>query len=338
MKEPIRAAILTEGGKGIGFGHITRCTGLYEALDGAGFRAKIFVNAKGNLRGTLAGVRYSRLNWLAPGRISKILESNPVCLVDSYLAGGRIYRLISEGSSACLFVDDNMRLDYPSGIIANGTVLSEYFNYKRRPGSKYLLGGKYAALRKPFWKGGKRVIREELKDILVTFGGTDPLGLTAKALKTLVKYFPEANKHLLLGPGLDKNYVKMIKAAADSRTFFHAKLGPDRVKALMYRCDAAVSAAGQTTFELARTGLPSIIYSVAGNQANNSKNWVKTGFALGGGAAGKSDISGPLSRLLRKMKGKPVRKKMSGLGTKAVDGQGAIRIAAELMKAYKNNG
>lgn len=47
---------------------------------------------------------------------------------------------------------------------------------------------------------------------------------------------------------------------------------------LMLKCDIAVTAAGQTTYELARIGLPTIAIGVVENQKFNIDGWLEIGF------------------------------------------------------------
>ena len=46
----------------------------------------------------------------------------------------------------------------------------------------------------------------------------------------------------------------------------------------MESTDLAISSAGQTLYELARVGVPTIAVGVVDNQINNIKNWQKQGF------------------------------------------------------------
>ncbi|MFH1369595.1 MAG: UDP-2,4-diacetamido-2,4,6-trideoxy-beta-L-altropyranose hydrolase [Elusimicrobiota bacterium] len=333
----MKAAILTEGGLNIGYGHITRCMGLYQALKEARIDATFYLNGKGIQPETLKGVKYRFLNWLESGNLSPILKNSAMCVIDSYLAGINVYKRVFNDVKACVFIDDNMRLDYPGGIVSNGTVLSEQFPYKRNKLARYLLGSRYAPMRKPFWGTPAKIIKERINDVLITFGGTDPLGMTASVLEYFALKYPLIRKHVVTGASLDKIQRKRILALSDSRTSLYSGLDANGMKNLMLRCDIAVSAAGQTTYELARAGVPSVIFAVAGNQIKNSRNWQKTGFALLGSGADNATVSKALERSVKIIADRKPRAKMSGRGRKAVDGQGARRIVSELLKAHKWN-
>ncbi len=50
------------------------------------------------------------------------------------------------------------------------------------------------------------------------------------------------------------------------------------MKNAMIKCDIAISAAGQTLFELARIGVPTYAVQVAENQTLNMLSWKKCNF------------------------------------------------------------
>ena len=62
-----------------------------------------------------------------------------------------------------VYIDDNKRLDYPKGIVVNGSIYAEELNYPHKNGPTYLLGIKYAPLRKEFWEVPEKKIKKRLK-------------------------------------------------------------------------------------------------------------------------------------------------------------------------------
>jgi len=51
----MKVFIVTEGGKNIGFGHITRCISIYQALEKRGILPEFIVNSKDNVKNTSRG-------------------------------------------------------------------------------------------------------------------------------------------------------------------------------------------------------------------------------------------------------------------------------------------
>ena len=95
----------------------------------------------------------------------------------------------------------------------------------------------------------------------------------------------------------------------------------------MCAADAAISAGGQTLYELARVGVPAIAIRIAANQSNNLKGWHKAGFIEYAGSAGDNKLLYNIEKCLNKIKKQRIRENISRLGRSLVDGAGALRIA-----------
>ena len=95
----------------------------------------------------------------------------------------------------------------------------------------------------------------------------------------------------------------------------------------MLESDIAISACGQTLYELAFLGVPTIAVTVADNQSINARGWQKTGFIEYGGHWSKTALSGNIKSLIDKLRDPELRRKNTFIGRDIVDGKGAIRIA-----------
>ena len=54
---------LTEGGRSIGYGHITRCNAIYEAFEDRGMSPQLFINGVQINEDLLRGKRYEFFDW-----------------------------------------------------------------------------------------------------------------------------------------------------------------------------------------------------------------------------------------------------------------------------------
>ena len=92
------------------------------------------------------------------------LSQDDIIVIDSYLAGKGLYTEIRQRVKVAAYLDDFNRLEYPEGIIINGTVGAELIPYKRNFGQHYLLGKDFVILREAFKDlCGHREIREKVK-------------------------------------------------------------------------------------------------------------------------------------------------------------------------------
>ncbi|HNX68449.1 MAG TPA: bifunctional UDP-2,4-diacetamido-2,4,6-trideoxy-beta-L-altropyranose hydrolase/GNAT family N-acetyltransferase [Candidatus Omnitrophota bacterium] len=321
----LRAVIFTEGGKRIGFGHITRCIALRDALTEIGIDAFLFVNGDNSARRQFGKQLNSVFDWLKDqGRVRSELKKADIVIVDSYLAPRSFYKNVSEQVPVPVFLDDFKRLAYPEGIILNGAIGTEKLRYGFRA-LPLLLGSRFALLRKNFWKVGHRTVRTKFRDLLLTFGGMERTGFIQQLLTRLSLSFPQYRFHVITA-------YPFPNKRAFPRAHFYRSLSGSQIKALMLRCDAAISGGGQTTNELAACGLPVIGVRFASNQRLNLLGWRKTGLLKEAGSHEDPKIIGNIALLLHRLDHRS-RSRMSRAGQKAVDGRGALRSAKALCDA-----
>ena len=192
--------IVTEGGSEIGFGHVTRCLSLYQAFEAKGITPKFIVNGDKVIEDILRGRDAEIFDWLRDkDRLFGMILGADIAVVDSYLADLPVYKRVAECSKVAAFIDDNKRLDYPSGVVVNGTLYAEELFLKKREDVRCLLGTDYLPLRKDFWRVPKKTVRRTPKSILITFGGHDSRNLTPKILDALASAYTGMIKNVFVG-------------------------------------------------------------------------------------------------------------------------------------------
>jgi len=322
----MRAAIFTEGGRGIGLGHVTRCLSLAEAFEERGDDASIFVN--GGREVLSLAPNAVLLNWLDDEETFRgLLEDSDCVVIDSYLAPEQYYAEAYCRVERCLFVDDFKRLDYPGGFVLNGGVSARKLGYPEKESVKYLLGPEYAPLRKAFWDVEEKRIEQHIEKVLITFGLGGAGNITISVVEALCEEFPEMEKIVIMDPNSRKQ--EELERFGNVEVF--EGLSAEEVKRVMLDCDVAISAGGQTTYELARVGLPSILIAVADNQIPNCEGWKEVGFALYVGRWDEVNTLG-LSESLKLLEDYKVRVRMSENGKRMVDGQGARRVVRKIIE------
>ena len=327
----MKISIITEGFSKTGYGHITRCLSLYQAFEEKYIHPTLYINGDDNVKSLLPDSNHKIINWAAhPTKLIGEIKNSDVIIIDSYLAGKDFYDNISKHAKVSLFIDDTLRLDYPAGILLNGTINAETFPYKKKPGNEFLLGTKYIPLRKEFWNAKSKIFNRELSSILITFGATDIKNLTGAILKSLQESFPAIKKKVVIGCGFtNKNEIEKLR---DSNTELFYSPSASLMRDLMLSFDIAITAAGQTLYELAASGTPSIAIAVAENQKNNIQEWKRKGFLLD--TIYHSDVNylRTIIKQVHALESISIRKKLSGIGKKNVDGQGSIRTINYLIE------
>ncbi|MFA4808304.1 CMP-N-acetylneuraminic acid synthetase, partial [Helicobacter pylori] len=108
-------------------------------------------------------------------------------------------------------------------------------------------------------------INTENKEVLITLGGSEQ-----KILKEIVKILENKGMHLhIISPYTPKNPPK--------NTHYYSPLNPLEFSSLMKFCACAISAAGQTLYELALSQTPSLILPIASNQIIQSQEFENSG-------------------------------------------------------------
>jgi UDP-2,4-diacetamido-2,4,6-trideoxy-beta-L-altropyranose hydrolase len=68
----MKVSILTEAGKNIGFGHLTRCIALYQAIKEKGGTPELVINGDESILGFVKDEKYQIFNWVEDSK--KLME------------------------------------------------------------------------------------------------------------------------------------------------------------------------------------------------------------------------------------------------------------------------
>jgi len=271
----MKVAIITEGYQGTGYGHLTRCLSIYQAFEEKEIIPLYIANCDETGKKFIPDVNLLQLNWLENEEtlLSKIKDYD-IAIVDSYLAPLETYVKIYNSVKKTVYADDYVRLDYPPGIIVNGTIGAENLPYKKDNEHEYLLGIDYMPLRKEFWdvaQDRKKNANSETENILITFGGQDIKNMTERMIKFLNEHFPSFIVHVVMGNNrkLEITSFKNIK--------LYNNLTANEMKNLMLSCDVAIASASQTVYELFKCHVYTIAIGVADNQKNNITGLINAG-------------------------------------------------------------
>jgi UDP-2,4-diacetamido-2,4,6-trideoxy-beta-L-altropyranose hydrolase len=327
----MKVFIITEGGKNIGFGHITRCLSLYQAFQERGILPEFIINGDNNIEYLLKDIDFQIFNWLDKENIlfEKVKDAD-IAIIDSYLADIYFYNKLSELAKIALYIDDNKRLDYPKGIVLNGNIHAKNLSYPKKEGIAYLLGTKYTPLRKEFWEVPEKKIKEKIDSIMVTFGGDDAKNMTPKILSFLNQKYPNLFKNVIIGRAFQN--IDEIKKYADKNTNLIYYPDVEKIKEIMLESDIAISACGQTLNELARVGVPAIGICLAENQIRNAEEWAKIGFLEYAEWYNNINILEKIKNSIEYLESEEIRKKKIKIVKIFIDGKGSLRVVSEAVK------
>jgi UDP-2,4-diacetamido-2,4,6-trideoxy-beta-L-altropyranose hydrolase len=312
----MKVSILTEAGKNIGFGHLTRCIALYQAIKGKGGTPELVINGDESILGFVKDEKYQIFNWIEDNeRLMKLVKEFDFVIIDSYLAPKSLYDNISNllysknnpyhlPLNPLLMIDDYNRINYPKGIVANSSIYGDKIDYPGEKGKEYLLGKDYIILRKEFWDVPEKHINKEVETILVTFGGMAESSFVNKIIRFL-----------------GHNRYDFIVVDTNKKKYTASEM-----LSFMLKADICISGGGQTTYELARVGVPTIGICFADNQKMNLEGWQNQGFIDYIGWHNDGNLLGKIKDSMERLKPYDKRVRRSQISRDCVDGKGVGRI------------
>lgn len=176
----------------------------------------------------------------------------------------------------------------------------------------------------------QRIIRKHVKNIIIMQGGSDTRGFIPRILKALYGIPTAVQINVIIGPGF-KNEIELKKALDQAPRVYNIIRGENDLSDLMLNADMAVSAGGNTLFELACLGVPAVVVCAEPFEAITANRMQKHGFGVNLGFK-KDPAKGQILSAVNVMRlDYFMRKKMNSIGKKMIDGHGAERIITEIL-------
>jgi UDP-2,4-diacetamido-2,4,6-trideoxy-beta-L-altropyranose hydrolase len=331
--------IRADANKHIGTGHVMRCLALAEAWQDAGGEV-CFVSACDapalEVRLKKEGFQILHINQDA-GTLGDANETARIAhehradwiIVDGYHFGAGYQKTIKDSGLSLLVIDDYGHSDhYYADIVLNQNIyadMSFYLNYE--PYTRFLLGTKYALIRKEFlkWSGWHRDIPKVARKILVTLGGGDPDNVTQKVIEA-VKTVEVCDFEVIVVAGGFNPHIGRIEESIKNCPEFRLIKNADNMPELMAWADVAISAGGSTSWELAFMGLPSVLIPIAENQKSVVNELQSLGIAHTiENTAGNNPVQ--LAQILSAfLQSREIRSGFSERMVRYIDGKGPLRI------------
>jgi CMP-N-acetylneuraminic acid synthetase/spore coat polysaccharide biosynthesis predicted glycosyltransferase SpsG len=168
--------------------------------------------------------------------------------------------------------------DLGSGADYADAVINDLYE-KQKEGKNYYWGSDYYCIRDEFLLANPSNFNNDVKEVLIIFGGTDPCDLTGR-LFDIVKSLQEGNNvhfTFILGMGYSKaeqlmHNVKKMNINVD--IIQNVKLMTE----YMRRTDIAISSQGRTMLELASMAVPTILLAQNNRELHHEFGYLKNGF------------------------------------------------------------
>lgn len=193
-------------------------------------------------------------------------------------------------------------------------------------------GLEYVILGSDYWQARPRLREGAIQQVLVTTGGADHHNLCALALRVLDAVFETPLEVTVVVGAFFKDRDVIAAAAQASRHKVTLADCPSGLYSLLAKADLTISGGGGTLYEMARLGVPGIGVAIWPIQAPAVGAMAAAGTLTGITWEGAEQTAGALTRALHVLRGhSTMMADMSRKGPEVIDGQGALRMADELL-------
>ena len=336
-----------DGGREIGMGHIRRCLSVAAALRELGEQTCFLVAddaAVPLLDAQRQDYRVLNGSWQNPEEELETLlpmlreSGRGVFFADSYYVTEKYLRQVGELMPVCC-MDDMGTFGFPVDLLINYNIFAARSLYTQVNGkTNYLLGTKYAPLRREF-QNAYRPVREKAERVLITTGGSDRYNLAGQILKSALQKPETKDLEYCVVSGPYNEYLPQLLEVEEHCENVHIYKNVTNMSELMQSCDIAVTAGGSTMYELCAAGVPILCFSFVDNQEKIVEGFRERKIVCFAGnylTQGEQMITLITEQIAVLCDSVELRRRSSEKEHELVDGQGAWRIAGclcELLNA-----
>ncbi|OYY95898.1 MAG: UDP-2,4-diacetamido-2,4,6-trideoxy-beta-L-altropyranose hydrolase [Hydrogenophilales bacterium 28-61-23] len=336
----MKVAFRADASVQIGAGHVMRCLTLADKLLERGARTRFLCRPSPGHLGDLILARGHALDWLPDAMPDAAASSQALAVgaphdwlvVDHYALGADWERAQRGLVESILAIDDLADRMHDCDVLLDQNLQTGHRYDGLLPADcRVLLGPSYALLRPEFQRARVAIAPglDSVGNILVCFGGSDPLdltGLTLDALDRLERF--DLLVEVVVGQAYP--YCDRLKARCATRPGTHFHCQADDLAGLMARADLAIGASGVVTWERACVGLPALAITFADNQRPIAAAAQAAGMLTWVGDAGAVSAERLAEAIVALLDAPAQRKAMRQACLEMVDGAGCGRVVEAL--------
>lgn len=335
MNEPV-IAIRTQADSYIGFGHLRRCLSLAKKLKE--YQAKIFFIINKNINATqiikdsnfdVTTIENEKIDLSETKNHIKKIQAD-VLIIDSYDI--LTDTLPNFNEVLLVAIEDRLNINYSADVIVNANLNNVNLEKITSNTMIAMLGIDYLLLDSNFTENTTREFKKSVQNVLITVGGSDQFNLTENLIKWTRDALSSVSIGVVIGPFFNDSVKHSIEKIAKSDGKIMLYQAPKNLKDLMVNCDIAISSGGQTVYELAATGTPTIAIKLVENQTPNLDFLSKKGTLDWIGDISDVQLSNCFAKnLIDLADNLNKRKVMSARGKQLIDAQGTDKVAKKIL-------
>jgi UDP-2,4-diacetamido-2,4,6-trideoxy-beta-L-altropyranose hydrolase len=327
----------------IGFGHVARMCALIEEAAARGFETvAMFGGDHGAVR-----------SWANDRKMAVDVREWSTTAVVQAAEHPRVHAVVVDGPDLApillpklpdrirtIMLDDAGRSAIPVSTVINHNIHAPALAASYPAAQQRLLGRHYLMLRRDirrYTRGSCRPANGHSLRVIVSFGGSDPVGATARTL-TLLPADRKLELVVIAGPGYrdDEALRPAIVAAVAAGHTVDLQRSPEDPGALFVSADAAICSAGGTLGELAFLGCPALGYAIVHDQVTPARQQVRQGMIAGGRTWSETDDDTVRADLFAFLTDDLARVQLRARALATADSEGPRRIIEEAceVRAY----
>ena len=335
LRQP-RILFRVDGSGPMGMGHVFRSLAIAEALRGLSRADIAFLMSADHTEGLVTVSRAGYAVRVVGDRreetfLEHIRDFAPAILINDLPALDRSYlgALSRLGATTVNLVDTIDDLETTEHY---AQVIVSVMHDDRETPEGFYGGPRYAILREHFRGQPEKDVRDRPRLVLLSFGGSDPQGLTLKAARALQGLDPAVEVVAVAGPAFSfRREFEALSAALPRRVPLIHEAG-GHIAELMLDADVMVGSGGMSVYEIAALGTPGIILGQNTREDHRMRDFAAHGTVDYLGLGTEVDEA-TLAAAVRDLLGDAGRRRaMSARGRALVDGFGAMRAAEAVLE------
>ena len=331
--------IRCDGGSEMGLGHIVRCLALAEEL-----REKHGSRVQFLIRGQPVAIQMAEkagFSVLGPANahekdrdwISRVLsDQQPEVLVMDFRAGldADAVRKWRRQGVLTVSVDDPEDKRIACDLVFSPPVPQVRRADWRGFTGELLIGWEWVLLRRQFAVVSANPETHLRPVVLVTMGGSDPAGLTLKAIEALDSLDAEFDTMVVVGGAFCHNET-LDKMLSEARRRFEVRRDVSNMSAVMAQADLAIASFCVTAYELAVVGVPGIYLCLTEDHAESATAFTENGMGISLGVHTRVTAGEIATTARRLICDQTTRKQLSQACRRLACGSGAANIAERII-------
>ncbi len=191
------------------------------------------------------------------------------------------------------------------------------------------VGWEWVILRSQF-SGPIAPRRNSKNSLLIAMGGSDPAGLTLKAVRAVDRLDGDFESVIIAGAGFC-HWQSLRDLLGKARRRLTVREDVTEMSAAMAEADLAICSFGMTAYELAAMGVPSVYSCLTADHEESASALVAAGMGVSVGVDDQDTETRLAAAVERLLMDENARARMSAKARELVDGRGASRVAELLV-------